>query len=67
MSRSLKSTQMLKCMNHEPATSKYGSFAPRGGCNETIETDSNTVKALCSGCTQRVVNMKYTEKWTDED
>jgi len=54
-------------MNHEPATSKYGSFAPRGGCNETIETDSNIAKALCSGCTQRVVNMKYTEKWTDED
>ena len=55
-----KSTKMLKCMNHDPATSKYGEFAPRGGCDVVVEVDGNTAKVLCSKCTQRVVNLNYT-------
>lgn len=61
-----KSTKTVKCMNHEPATSKYGEFAPLGGCEETIEIDSKSVRGLCATCTQRVVNLNYTRSWAEE-
>ena len=53
-------------MNHEPATSKYGEFAPLGGCDVEVEVDGNTAQVLCSTCTQRVVNLNYTRSWADE-
>lgn len=66
MAFSERTTKTLKCMNHEPATSKYGEFAPIGGCDVEIEVDSKTAKVLCSTCTQRVVNLNYTRSWADE-
>lgn len=61
-----KSTKIVKCMNNEPATSKYSEFAPLGGCDESIEIDSKSVRGLCSDCTQRVVNLNYTRSWSEE-
>jgi hypothetical protein len=66
MAFSERTTKTLKCMNHEPATSKYGEFAPIGGCDVEVEVDSNCAKVLCSTCTQRVVNLNYTRSWADE-
>lgn len=53
-------------MNHDPATSKYGEFAPPGGCSVEVEVDSNCAKVLCSACTSRTVNLNYTETWDEE-
>lgn len=66
MAFSERTTKTLKCMNHQPATSKYGEFAPLGGCDVEVEVDSNTAKVLCSSCTSRVVNLNYTRSWSDE-
>lgn len=45
--------QSMKCMNSNPEESKWGAFAPKGGCTETVMVDSNTSKVLCSRCTSR--------------
>lgn len=66
MAFSERTTKTLKCMNHDPATSKYGEFAPPGGCRVEVEVDSNCAKVLCSACTSRTVNLNYTETWDEE-
>jgi len=67
MAFSERSFKVVKCMNNEPSTSKYGEFAPVGGCDATIEIDAKSVRGLCSDCTQRVVNLNYTRSWRDEE
>lgn len=48
--------RMLKCMNSQPETSKWGDWAPENGCNNSVEVGDNVAKVLCSECTQRTVN-----------
>lgn len=47
----------LKCMNSNPDTSKWGDWAPEGGCRETVEVDENVSKVLCWRCTSRTTTM----------
>ena len=46
----------LKCMNSNPDRSKWGDWAPEGGCDMVVEVDENVNKILCWKCTQRTVN-----------
>ena len=46
----------VKCMNHDPENSKWGHYAPEGGCQETMFIDENSTRGLCWQCTQRSVN-----------
>jgi len=48
---------MLKCMNWNPETSKWGDWAPDGGCREKVEVDSEVAKVLCWRCTSRTTTM----------
>ena len=51
-----KSIKML-CMNADPENSKWGIYAPPGGCNTVVENvDSNATKVLCVECTMRSVD-----------
>lgn len=45
----------VKCMNSVPSESKWGSWAPVGGCDVVIEVDENCARALCWRCTNRVM------------
>ena len=53
-----KRTKELKCMNHDPENSKWGMYAPRGGCDEVVTVDGNTDKVLCWRCTSATTNLK---------
>lgn len=54
--KSRKSINML-CMNTDPENSKWGMYAPPGGCTVVVENvDSNATRVLCSNCTSRAVN-----------
>jgi len=46
----------VKCMNSDPMKSKWGNWAPVGGCTEVIEVDENCARALCWRCTNRVMS-----------
>ena len=46
----------VKCMNHDPENSKWGQYAPEGGCQETMFIDEGSTRGLCWRCTQRSVN-----------
>lgn len=46
----------VKCMNHDPENSKWGQYAPEGGCTETLLIDGRSDRGLCWRCTQRSVN-----------
>ncbi len=52
-----RGTHSLKCMNHDPDNSKWGMFAPSGGCCEVVVCDKNAVKVLCWRCTGASANM----------
>jgi len=52
-----KEKKMLKCMNWNPETSKWGDWAPDGGCREKVEVDSEVAKVLCWRCTSRTTTM----------
>ena len=52
-----KGTQRLKCMNHDPKNSKWGMFAPAGGCSEVVVCDIQAAKVLCWKCTNASTNM----------
>ena len=44
----------LACMNSNPDESKWGQYAPPGGCDEIVHNvDANTVKVLCWKCTSK--------------
>lgn len=52
-----KKTTSLKCMNSNPETSKWGLYAPIGGCDEIIHNVSTDTKwALCYKCTMRAAD-----------
>ena len=46
-------TKTLKCMNSNPETSKWGDWAPNGGCKETVDVSEEVAKVLCWKCTTR--------------
>lgn len=46
----------IKCMNHDPENSKWGQYAPAGGCNEVMEVGEEVDRALCWRCTSNSVN-----------
>ena len=49
----------IKCMNHDPENSKWGQYAPMGGCNEIMEVSKEVERALCWRCTSNsVTNMR---------
>lgn len=43
-------------MNSNPEKSKWGDWAPEGGCKNSVEVGVDVAKVLCSDCTQRTVN-----------
>jgi hypothetical protein len=49
--------KMLKCMNSKPDQSKWGDWAPDGGCKEKVEVDESVAKVLCWRCTSRTTTM----------
>ena len=52
--------QLVECMNHDPENSKWGEYAPEGGCDETLYIDQKSTKGLCLRCTQKSVgNIKW--------
>jgi len=48
-------TKKLKCVNHDPENSKWGDYAPVGGCDMIVEVDYRTDRVLCHKCTMRSV------------
>lgn len=48
----------MLCMNSDPENSKWGMYAPPGGCTEKVMVDSNVTKVLCWRCTSATTNMK---------
>jgi len=40
-------------MNHDPENSKWGEYAPPGGCDMVVEVDERTTKVLCWRCTNK--------------
>lgn len=67
MATRTREMRKMKCMNHDPETSKWGEYAPPGGCDEVVMVDQRTTKVLCWRCTLRSTQgpMHYFEK--DED
>lgn len=60
-SSKVRTTVSMLCMNSDPETSKWGIYAPPGGCDIVVENvDSNTVKVLCSSCTMRSADNRRT-------
>lgn len=51
-----KGMQLVKCMNHDPENSKWGEYAPEGGCQEKMYIDERASKGLCWQCTSRSVS-----------
>ena len=51
-----KGLKEVKCMNWEPENSKWGHYAPVGGCKEMMKIDENSTKGLCSKCVSASVN-----------
>jgi hypothetical protein len=51
-----KSMKQVKCMNHDPINSKWGQYAPDGGCQEKMWIDERSTNGLCASCVQRSVN-----------
>lgn len=52
----IRTPQKVRCMNNTPEDSKYGAWAPTGGCKAWVEIDQDSVKGLCKSCTSRAVN-----------
>jgi hypothetical protein len=50
--------KQVKCMNHDPENSKWGEYAPEGGCKELMWIDIRSDRGLCWRCTSNSVNMK---------
>jgi hypothetical protein len=56
--KEISGNKIVKCMNHDPENSKWGQYAPNGGCKEMMSIDINSTRGLCSRCTSRsVTNM----------
>lgn len=49
-----KEVKSLLCMNSNPNESKWGQYAPAGGCDEIVyNVDVDASKVLCWKCTCR--------------
>jgi hypothetical protein len=48
----------MRCMNWDPGTSKWGDWAPEGGCPEWVEVDESVTRVLCHRCTARTVTQE---------
>lgn len=48
-----KTTKTIKCMNRNPLKSKWGDWAPDGGCKNEGVVGVNVTGWLCSSCTMR--------------
>ena len=60
-----KRTLMI-CSNSKPEHSKYGRFAPEGGCDEWVAVGGpDTIAALCWKCVQRTMSNSPIEKIED--
>ena len=59
--------KQMKCMNHDPENSKWGEYAPLGGCDEVVSVDQKTDRVLCWRCTSRSVNMDKTARYGNND
>lgn len=58
-----RGTKSLLCMNSNPDESKWGLYAPPGGCDEIVEgVDGNAERVLCWRCTSRSTNFKVTPR-----
>ncbi len=53
MANKSRTNKTLKCMNHDPENSKWGEYAPPGGCDMVVEVDERTTKVLCWRCTNK--------------
>lgn len=61
-SKDREMVEML-CMNADPGNSKWGIYAPSGGCDVVVKNvDSNTVKVLCNKCAIRAADNNITYK-----
>lgn len=56
----------VKCMNHDPENSKWGEYAPDGGCDETLFIDAKSTAGLCWRCTSRSVNNMRGTQYNNE-
>jgi len=57
-----KGMKLVKCMNHDPEASKWGQYAPDGGCSEKLYIDEASTAGLCWKCTSSSVsNLKGSE------
>ena len=51
----------LLCMNSDPENSKWGEYAPPGGCDEIVKNvDESVTKTLCWRCTMRATDGRKT-------
>ena len=64
--RGIKTQKELKCMNSDPATSKWRAWAPIGGCDEVVVVDSQVEKVLCWRCTSRTTGEPTNENYFDD-
>ena len=55
------------CMNSDPESSKWGIYAPSGGCTEIIKNvDPDAAKVLCWRCTLNSTNANAKVKYINE-
>jgi len=59
--------KQVKCMNHDPENSKWGQYAPEGGCKETMFIDEKSTKGLCWKCTSSSVNNMRGDSFTQSE
>lgn len=55
--KSIKNREVrnMLCMNSNPEESKWGRFAPEGGCDEVVRNvDTDAKSVLCWKCTSRL-------------
>jgi|TARA_B110000037_G_scaffold136333_1_gene154389 hypothetical protein len=60
-------SKLVKCMNHDPEKSKWGEYAPIGGCLETIYIDEKSDRGLCWKCTSSSVSNLNGTQYRNED
>lgn len=46
----------VRCMNSDPDSSKWGAWAPVGGCRRRITVDADVTAALCWECTSKTTS-----------
>jgi len=52
-----RAVKSMRCVNSNPKKSKWGQYAPAGGCDEIVyNVDKETTSALCWKCTSRSVS-----------